>query len=84
MNSVGRPNGSIFPSLRFLPHGSALKLKLILVKLPIKEFKGQIWLCQCSQSSNLAALKPLCVVTLLVGLLLPVSFPTRLRFNYPV
>lgn len=84
MNSVGRPNGSIFPSLRFLPHGSALKLKLILVKLPIKALKGQIRLCQCSQSSNLAALKPLCVVTLLVGLLLPVSFPARLRFNYPV
>lgn len=81
MNSVGRPNGFIFPSIRFLPHGSALKLKLILVKIPIKVFKVQSRLCHGSQSSNLAALKPLCVVTLLVG---PVTFPARRRFNYPV
>lgn len=72
MNSVGRPNGSV---LWFLPHGSALWLQLILVKLPIKALKGQIRLCQYSQSSNLAALKPLCVVTLLLEPDVPCQLP---------
>lgn len=72
MNSVGRPNGSI---LRFLPQGSALRPQLILVKLPIKALKCQIRLCQYSQNSNLAALKPLCVVKLLVEPDVPCRLP---------